>query len=73
MTGFVAQIRLGREFAFPWAGLSCAQREGCSQGGEVVQDGRPDLKLGDLAVEVAGRDALAQELRAPHLGLSQTS
>ena len=48
------------------AALSCALRDGCSEGGEAVQDCGPDLKRGDLPVEVTGHDALARELEAAH-------
>jgi hypothetical protein len=52
-TGFVAQIALLIELHFPRAELSRAPRERRSEGGEAVQDGCPDLKLGNLAIEVA--------------------
>ena len=62
-----------RSSPFPLTDLSRAQREGRSKGGEAVQDGRPDLKLGHLSVEVARHDALSQEFEAAHLGLDQAS
>src|SRR3990167_7323930 len=71
--GFVAQIPLRSECPFPWTDLSCALRNGCSECGEAVEDGGPDLKFGDLAVEIAGHDTLAQKLEAAHLGLDQAS
>lgn len=44
-----------------------------SEGGEAVAEGSKDLRFGGLAVGGAGRETLAQELRAPHFGLDATS
>jgi hypothetical protein len=49
--------------------LFCAARDGCSKGGEAVQNGGPDLKFGHLVVDVTGHDVLARELEASHLGV----
>ena len=51
--GSVAQIGLSSKLPFPRAELCHALRDRCSEGGETVQYGCPDLKLGNLSVEVA--------------------
>jgi hypothetical protein len=71
--GSVAQFGLKACFPFPRTDLSfglCYKRAEC---GEAVEDGNPDLELGDLTVELARGEALAQELGAVHLGLSAAS
>ena len=57
--------------SFPWTELFCGLRERRPECGEAVQDGRPDRKLGDLAVEVASGQALAQQFRFADLRFTQ--
>lgn len=52
--------------------IPCTLRERRSEGGEAVQDGGPDLKLGVLVVEVARRDALTKPLETAHLCFDHT-
>ena len=51
--GFVAHMGMRPKFPFTWTELCHALRDWRSEGGEAVQYGGPDLKLGDLTVEVA--------------------
>lgn len=46
---------------------------GCAESSEAVEYGDTDLELGDLTVEVARGQALAQEFDAAHLGLGAAS
>ncbi|HQY42668.1 MAG TPA: recombinase family protein [Paracoccaceae bacterium] len=65
----IQDVKAERPFAR--TGLSCALRWRRSEGSEVVRDSRPDLKPGHPAIEVAGHDALSQELQATHFRLDQ--
>lgn len=52
-TGVVAQIHFGSDFPFPRTESGCGLRDGCSESREAVEDRGTDVKLSDLAVEVA--------------------
>ena len=57
----------GRGFPFAGADSSHGFSEGYAKCGEAVQDGDPDLKLGNLSVEVPGIQTLAQQLHTMRL------
>ena len=57
----------GRGFPFAGADSSHGFSEGYGKCGEAVQDGDPDLKLGNLSVEVPGIQTLAQQLHTMRL------
>lgn len=60
-------------FSLPSIDLSCGLCDGRAEPGEAVEDGNPDLELGDLTVELARGEALARELGAVHPGLGAAS
>jgi len=47
--------------------------EGDSEGCEAIEDGDPDMNFGDLTVEVACCQTLAQQLDAVHFRLNPAS
>lgn len=73
MWSFVAEIAIRTEFLFPRTRSSHGLDDGCAEGGEAVQDGEPDVELGDLPVEVPRREALTEQLDAMHLRLGAAS
>jgi hypothetical protein len=65
--------QLKAEASLSGTDLSQGFRDGDAERGEAVQDGNADLELGDLTVELARGQALAQELDTVHLGLGAAS
>ncbi len=63
----------GQSFPFPRTDLSQGFCDGDAECREAVRNGNAEVKLGDLTVELARGEALAQELDAVHLGLGATS
>ena len=56
-----SQINRRSSFPFPRTESSHSFREGHTERCEAVQDGNPDLELGDLAVKVPCAQALTQQ------------
>ena len=50
-------------FPFPRTGSSHGFGDGYTEGREAVQDGRADLELGNLTVEVLREEALTHQFR----------
>ena len=63
------RIRLKGKPPFPRTDSCHALRDGRAEGGEAVEHRDADVKLGDLALEIARGDPLAESFEAPHLGL----
>jgi hypothetical protein len=57
----------------PWTESSHSFRDGYAERGEAVQDGNPDLELGDLTIKVSRAQALAQQFDTVHLRLDAAS
>jgi hypothetical protein len=71
--GSIAQIRLWAGHPFPRTELSCGLCDGRAERGDAVEHSDTDLELGDLTIELACGQALAEQLDAVHLGLGPAS
>ena len=58
--GLVAQIGAWPQFPFPRTDLSYGLSDRYTKRGVAVQDSDADLQFGDLAIEVAGHEGLAE-------------